>query len=247
MGPQSPTTGSIWPFKRPWLLYAFAVTFTVFYIIFIIDEAFPIEIKDFGDLSVPLLFLFYIVAFIYSWFREKTAGYMFIAWYIIEVFLGNFIWEDAALVLILGFPALPMGIFYVLYANRKGRDPRPRAHEQWKLLLRLSILAGVAIHIIVVTGGLLKLPPDRWVSGPYLYLILLFIVFLAAAVFSRKNKLITGLLLVIYYLAIIYLTEVGIIDEMGPLVHVAFPVLILGLLYLVYWIYIRPRKAAEDG
>jgi len=247
MGPQSSSTGSIWPFKRPWLLYAFAVTFTVFYIIFIIDEAFPVKIEDFEDLSVILLFLFYVAGFILSWFREKTAGYMFISWFIIEVFLGNFVWEDAALVLILGFPLLPIGIFYVLYANKKGRDPRPSAHEQCILFLRLSILAGVAIHIIVVVADLLKLPPDRWVSGPYLYLNLLFIVFLAAAAFSRKNKLITGLLLVTYYLAIIYLMEVGIIDEIGPFEHLTFPVLVLGLLYLVYWIYIRPRKAVEDG
>jgi len=33
----------------------------------------------------------------------------------------HFIWDDAGMVLVLGFPLLPMGIFYLVYARRKSR------------------------------------------------------------------------------------------------------------------------------
>ena len=247
MEPQSVSAGSIWPFKRPWVLYISTLIFVVFYTLIFIDEAFPLPVDNIDQLCVILLFLFFVIGFVFSWFRERTAGYIFVLWYILEVFVGNFIWEDAAMVLVLGFPLLPMGIFYLVYANRKNRDPSPPIHEQWKLFLRQSILAGAAIHIIVITAIFLKLPPLDWLSGPYPYLILLFIIYLAAAAFSWWNELITGLLLVGYYIVIIYLLESGIIDEMGPFGQFTLPLLVLGLLYLVYRIYIRPRKAMVNG
>ena len=53
--------------------------------------------------------------------------------------------------------------------------------------------------------------------------------------------------MVAYYIVIIYLIDVSIIDDIGPSGLVNFPVLILGILYLVYWIYLRPRKVVKDG
>jgi len=212
-----------------------------------IDEAFPLPVNNLSQLCVILLFLFFVIGLVFSWFRERTAGYIFILWYILEVLAGSLIWDDAGMVLVLGFPLLPMGIFYLLFANRKDRDPPAPAHEQWKLFLRHSILAGAAIHFIIITANFLKLPPLEWLSGPYPYLILVIIIYLLATVFSWWNELITGLLLTGYYIVIIYLLETKIIDEMGPYGLFTFPVLIMGLLYLVYWIYVRPRKAVVNG
>ncbi len=247
MVPKTSSSSSIWPFRRPWFLYVSTIIFAVFYVIIFIDEAFPLPVIDFDQVCVILLFLFFVVGFVFSWFREKTAGYIFVIWYILEVFVGNFIWDDAAMVLILGFPLLPVGIFYLVYANRKNRDPRPAVHEQWKLFLNVSILSAVVIHFILMLWNLTSIVPERWISGPYMYLIMLFIVFLIAAAISRRNELIAGLLMVAYYIVIIYLIDVSIIDDIGPYGLVNFPVLILGILYLVYWIYIRPRKAVVNG
>ncbi len=140
-----------------------------------------------------------------------------------------------------------MGIFYLVYANRKNRDPRPPPHEQWNLFLYMALLSAVLIHFILLLVNLTSMAPGRWISGPYLYLNILFIVFLVAAAISRRNEMVAGLLMVAYYLVIIYLIEVRIIDDIGPYGLILFPVLILGLLYLVYWIYLRPRKVVKGG
>ena len=247
MEPQSVSAGSIWPFKRPWVLYISTLIFAVFYTLIFIDEAVPLPVNNIDQLCVILLFLFFVIGFVFSWFRERTAGYIFVLWYILEVFVGNFIWEDAAMVLVLGFPLLPMGIFYLVYANRKNRDPRPPSHEQWKLFLNVALLSAVLIHFILLLVNFTSMAPERWISGPYLYLNILFIVFLTAAAISRRNELVAGLLMVAYYLVIIYLIEVRIIDEMGPYGLFLFTVVILGLLFLVFWIFLRPRKVVVDG
>ena len=123
MEPKTSSDGSIWPFKRPWVLYVFTLIFAVFYTLIFIDEAFPLQVKNIDQLCLILLFLFFVIGFVFSWFRERTAGYIFILWYILEILAGIFIWDDAGMVLVLGFPLLPMGIFYLVYANRKNRDP----------------------------------------------------------------------------------------------------------------------------
>ena len=247
MKPQSVSAGSIWPFKRPWVLYVLTLIFAVFYTIIFIDEAFPLPLNYLDQLCVILLFLFFLIGFVFSWFREKTAGYIFVLWYILEVLVGIFIWEDAGMVLVLGFPLLPMGIFYLVYANRKNRDPRPPAFEQWKLFLKVAVMSAVLIHVIILLYNLTSMSPERWISRPYLHLNILFIVFVTAAAIARRNELVGGLIMVAYYLAIICFMEDHVVDDMEPYHMIMFPVLILGLLYLVYWIYIRPRKVVKDG
>ncbi len=121
MVPKTSSSSSIWPFKRPRLLYVSTIIFAVFYVIIFIDEAFPLPVIDLDQVCVILLFLFFVVGFVFSWFRERTAGYIFVLWYILEVLVGIFIWDDAGMVLVLGFPLLPMGIFYLVYARRKHR------------------------------------------------------------------------------------------------------------------------------
>ena len=128
MKPQSVSAGSIWPFKRPWVLYVSTLIFAVFYALIFIDEAFSLPVNNIDQLCVILLFLFFVIGFVFSW----------------------------------------------------------------------------------------------W------------------------NQLITGLLLVGYYMIIIYLLESKIINEMGPYGQFTFPVLVLGILYLVFWIYLRPRKVVND-
>ncbi|MEE9461188.1 MAG: hypothetical protein V3V53_05115 [Bacteroidales bacterium] len=101
------------------MLYILTLIFAVFYTFIFVDEAFPLPVNNLDQLCVILLFLFFVIGFVFSWFREKTAGYIFILWYILEVLVGIFIWDDAGMVLVLGFPLLPIGIFYLVYARRK--------------------------------------------------------------------------------------------------------------------------------
>jgi hypothetical protein len=192
------------------------------------------------SVSVILLFLFYVAAFILSWFREKTAGYMFVLWYILMMTLAFYLWTAAGMTIILGFPVLPIGAFYVLYAFNKFKDPKPPKYQQWKLVLRVLMVGYAAIFISVILGDLNNYD---FLGVPYVYFPVLFIVFIAAFAFVWKNELIAGLLMVLWYFGIIaiagYFPELP--NEFGPMRLMGIPVLVQGILYLVYWNYVRPK------
>ncbi len=65
------------------MLHIATLIFAVFYTMIFIDEAFPLLVNNLGQLCVILLFLFFVIGFVFSWFRERTTGYIFILWYIL--------------------------------------------------------------------------------------------------------------------------------------------------------------------
>ena len=210
---------------------------------FIIGSVVSFEKWDMEAITTFLLFLFYVAAFILSWFREKTAGYMFISWYVFMMALAIYVWNDAGMTIILGFPLLPIGVFYVLYAYRKDRDRPPEKHEQWKLVLRVLISAYAAIHLSGL-GDIDVSAITDMMSVPYLYLSILLLVFLVAFAFSWKNELIAGILLLIWYSGVVIIARSfhAIPNEVGPMILMGFPVLVQAVLYLVYWFKFRPEE-----
>jgi len=86
------------PYRRPWLLWLCSVLFAVGYIALFIDELIPPpETFNSDSLLGVLLLLIYLTGFILSWFREKTAGYIFIGWYLLMQLLGSFVWAEAGM------------------------------------------------------------------------------------------------------------------------------------------------------
>jgi hypothetical protein len=238
------------PYKgiaKPWVLYVFSCLFTVGYILFIIDEGVKIFPFNAETTTVSLLFFYYLAIFVLSWFREKTAGYLFISWYVIEMALVFYVWTEAGMVIVLGFPVLPIGVFYVLYGERKALGQKPSAREQWKLVLRSLMIGYAAIFIISMPDLLMSLPAGRQLDVPYIFFSLLSLIFITAFVFSFKQELLAGLLLVAFYIFEILLIHLypGLQREVGPFGWLTFPLLIQGFLYIAYWNFIRPRRQAS--
>jgi len=230
--------------RQPLLLYLCSIVFTILYILFIIGEGISFDTLNVETTSVFLLFFYFVVAFILSWSREKTAGYMFISWYVIMMGLAIYVWSEAGMVIIMGFPVLPIGAFYLRYAAIKDQDPPPEEYVLWKLVLRVLMLGYAVIYI----GGL----PDfyaEWsaseaISNPIIPMLILGVVFIAALVLSWKSELIAGVLFIAWYVGILIFISLspGLTRDVGPIRLFGFPILVHGILYLVYWFQIRPKN-----
>ena len=86
------------------------------YILFLIGEIdLPINKVSFADISVYILFLFFLVGYYFLWKRETLSGLLFLIWYILEWILVFHVWIDGALTLILGFPIAVIGVLLLVY------------------------------------------------------------------------------------------------------------------------------------
>jgi hypothetical protein len=228
---------------KPWVLRGLTIVYLLLYILVIFEDVTTINFSSLEDLTILLLFLYFATAFGLSWFRERTAGYMLILYYLLEMVLILYVWTDASMIIILGFPALPIGIFYILYAFRRDSATLPEKHLQWRLVLRLSVSALVALYLIGIPDGLAK-HTGELLHTPYIYMPLLMLLLLSAFVVSWKNELIAGLLLVIWYVGILVLVGFfpGLPNEIGPMRFLGLPVLGLRLLLIIYWIQLKPKE-----
>ena len=86
------------------------------YILFIIAENPPLlNNSTFADMSVYLLFLFFLLSAVLLWKYELTAGILFIGWYGLQWILVFLVWTDGALTLVMGLPIASIGILAVVY------------------------------------------------------------------------------------------------------------------------------------
>ena len=236
MNASSPPSDKGPSIRKPLVLYFLTGVFTVLYILFIFGEGMSFEKPDMQTISVFLLFIFYLTAYVLSWFREKIAGYMFATWYVIMMTLAFYVWTGAGMTIIMGFPALPIGAFYILYAYRKENDPPPSISSQWRLVLRVLMVTYTAIFLIGKADELSIAGEEGIFGGPYLFLVILSVLFLVAFIFSWTREAIAGILLITWYIGIFALKS-GFPDlpnEIGPMLLLGFPLLVQGILYLVY-------------
>ncbi len=243
MKTQTPADPGVRKVGRPLVLYVVSCLYALLYLLFIIGEGISFKTFNLESTSVLSLFLFYSAAFVLSWFKEKTAGYMFVSWYVLMMALAITIWTDAGMTIIMGFPLLPIGAFYVLYAYKKNLDTPPEVYQQWKLVLRLLISAYAAIYIIGMVNEFAGFTGPDFISEPFIYLEILLAVFLIGFTLSWKNELISGIILAMWYLGILILLRYfpGLPNEVGPMRLLGFPILVQGFFYILYWFIIRPE------
>jgi prolipoprotein diacylglyceryltransferase len=88
---------------------------TLYGIVYFLGFALPILMGEystdkFENISVLTMFLFFAIALILSWIKERTGGILFILWFIGIFILSNFFWTDAGMVLVLSIPILVVGV-----------------------------------------------------------------------------------------------------------------------------------------
>lgn len=96
------------------VLRVLASVAAIFYVVFLVDESISIvDALSLEGLTVYLLFLFFMIGYIYVWKNEIVTGLLWVVWYGLQWGLVMYVWTDAALTLVLGFPIPIIGIFFL--------------------------------------------------------------------------------------------------------------------------------------
>ena len=90
------------------------------YVLFLFGEKIPL-FKDasFADVTVYLLFTFFLAGYFLLWNYELISGILLIAWFGLQWCLVLWVWDDGALTLIFGFPIAIIGILFLIYGIRQ--------------------------------------------------------------------------------------------------------------------------------
>jgi hypothetical protein len=230
---------------KPWVLIGLCAAYLLLYLAFVINEGFAFDFSGAEPASAFLLVVCFILVFALSWFRPKIAGYLFVSWYIIMIALACHVWTDAGMTIILGFPVLPIGLFYVLHGYRKG-SAAPGTHQVWNLALRILALAYLGLYLVLIPDSYPELAANGPFGSPVIYLELLFLLFAAGVVFNFINELAAGILFVAWYAGILLADSlIPGLSNSGPFRFMGLVVLVQGILCLVYWFYLKPRAREQ--
>ncbi|MEZ5070015.1 MAG: hypothetical protein R2751_03350 [Bacteroidales bacterium] len=228
------------------LLYATSVLFTLIFVPFVANRVFPIDFSAFKNYSLSLLIIIYVLVFGLSWIRPEVSGYIYILIYNVMMVMVRFVWVNAIPIVSIGFPLLPLGIFFVLYGQAKRRQDIPQLQEQWRRGLTLAMVSITFIYFMGMVAEMTRSYYVFW-SKPFYYMFPLLILFLVAFAFSWKNEMMAGSLILLWYLGITVLSEASpwIYQYVGPLRIYSFPGLVMGFLMLVYWYRYRNKDLNE--
>jgi len=187
------------------------------------------------ETSVLIMFLFYMVGLGISWFNEKIGGILLQLWYIGVWFSCFFLWPGSGMIIILAFPGWVLGILMHLSGYKTSGEPVPSPQQQWKFLLPVLMINYVVMYLITMADDLLDDKYLDYLNMPFLLYPVLFIVFAAAFALSWRKEIISGFLLIIWYLILLFGTIAWpLFAEQGPLILVGVVILVQGIFYIVY-------------
>lgn len=111
------------PIRRT--LIIFGTIGMAIYLFFILTSGLPgIQNLNLSEISVYFLFLVFAAGYFYLWKNLAVSGILFSLFFIIQILLVIYVWEDGGLTLLLGIPVLFYGIIVMLFGifryNKKG-------------------------------------------------------------------------------------------------------------------------------
>jgi len=204
--------------------------------------------------TVSLAFALFVVAAIYAWYDKRKAGILLMVWHFVVWGFAYLLWKDAGMVLLLIFPMLFPAVFLVRQWHLEKRDGYNTGVLQWKLVLRLLFVNYAAIYMLIILSDVVPRifgwAPSHWTLIGWNYqsvlgLALIFsaILFFVAFVFSWKSELITGILLITWYLIVVVLTQqFPVFEHSGPWAIVGLPILVQGIFYVIYSLKFEARQ-----
>ena len=225
-------------------LQIFTGLYAALYILFIISFAGDYPQLNAEGIGLYLLFILFIVGFSFSWYNKIFTGLIFLLWnigmWIIELYIVP---EDAGFGIISGVPLLVLGVFFIISEYKTKGDPLPTKSQQWKLALRLFLIIYTILYFISIPTDFLGDGIDLF-TWPGVILIGLLPIYLIGFILSWKWELITGILFIIWYAGLFFGTTGYFIieDSLGPLRFIGFPVLVQGVLYLIYNFEIKSKQ-----
>ncbi len=197
--------------------------------------------RKFGaeGIGLCLLFVLFIVGFSLSWYNKIITGIIFLLWNIgIWIITLYIVTEEFGFGIISGVPLLVLGVFFIISEYKTKGDPLPTERQQWKLALRLLLIIYTILYFITIPTNFMDRGIDLF-NWPGVILIGLLPIYLIGFILSWKWELITGILFIIWYAGLFYLSIEGNLD---PLKFSGFPVFLQGIFYLYYHFKLKPKQ-----
>ena len=95
------------------------ISFICYIMIFIEEIIPPFSEGFFGVFMIYTLFIIFMIGYYFLWTNEKISGIIIMSWYGLMLIIGFFVWSDAGMVILLGFPVFIFGIFLFIHSLRK--------------------------------------------------------------------------------------------------------------------------------
>lgn len=207
--------------------------------------------------TVPLAGVLFVIGATIVWFDERIGGILLLFWHFIVWFFSMYLWREAGMVLILIFPMLYPPVLLILNWYKKSYEKYSKPVNQWKLVLNVLMANYFFIYILIVIAEVIPklfgivLRDDPTVLNDWNYntkeiflLIALLILFVTSSLSAFKSVLISGILLVLWYILLLYLKSISYeFADSGPWLLFSLPILIQGVLYIyLYYLQIKPDK-----
>ena len=195
-------------------------------------------------ITVVGCFILYLAGVIFSWFNLKWSGIILIAYHFLVWLFAMTLWHQAGMVLFLVFPILVCAVLLLRnWAIQEeeiiNRDIIATQYTLDLLLVNYSIIYLLVVVIQVLssyanvefaTSGNNTLNLNS-LAGIVLLIELL--VFTSALLILKKHRILSGILLIIWYAGIVILSFTNFdFFNSGPWVFIALPVLINGIFYI---------------
>jgi len=193
---------------------------------------------DAEQITIHLMILLFSIGFAFSFFKPQISGVIFQIWHFLIWVLSLTIWPDAGMVLILAAPVLPLGVFFFYHGYKEVAISPPPLKKKWNLILQLLFVNYTVISILGLFAAPNRPEGIDFISMPFVFIPIFTIALLVLFILSWRNKVITGILLIIWYVlaGVVAFLYPEIPNQEGPILMFGFPILIQGILYVNYYI-----------
>ena len=106
--------------KTPLIILKILLTISLicYLVIFVGEIIPPFSEPLFGIIMVYVLFFIFLIGYYFLWKNPRLSGIIVVFWYVLLLFLGFFVWTNAGMVIILGFPVGVLGVLLIVYSYR---------------------------------------------------------------------------------------------------------------------------------
>ena len=192
----------------------------------------PLKLSDY---LFVVLFLMFLVGFIMSWTRKKTAGIIFMLW-VAGVWIYDLcLWrgQDSGMPSMMAVPALIIGALLMIKWYNTTIASMPSGQLKWKFVLRILLINYAVLYAIVIISELTTALHHDYFSTPFIIFLLLLLVFILGFALSWKRELIAGIIFLLWstflIAGLIYSSE---LFTSGPWLLFVIPILLQGLFYI---------------
>jgi hypothetical protein len=209
------------------VLYVAAVVSTFFE-----TDLTPLKVSDY---LFVVLFLMFLVGFIMSWTRKKTAGIIFMLW-VAGVWICDLcLWrgQDSGMPSMMAVPALIIGALLMLKWYNTTIAPMPSGQLKWKFVLRILLINYAVLYAIVIVSELTASIHRDYFSIPFIIFPFLLLVFILGFALSWKREFVAGIIFLFWSAFLIAgFIYSSVLYTSGPWLLFVIPILLQGLFYI---------------